>query len=118
MKTINCYFCKKIILASNYTDVVRCKCNNYTYYYIGNSGNLYEICYCEKIYFGLEILIYRDDLHLNKSLFESGCTAVAKIPNNKISEIIDKNLKFDSADELIKYLIAKHEKYSENLIFL
>lgn len=48
MKTINCYFCKKIILANDYTDVVKCKCNDYAYYYIGDFNVLYAISYCEK----------------------------------------------------------------------
>lgn len=118
MKTINCYFCKKIILANDYTDVVGCKCNDYTYYYIGDSNNLYGICYCEKIYSRLEIFVHTDDSDPDKSLFKDGCTVRAIYPKNKIDKIIDMNLKFNNIDELMKYLIAKYEKYSENLIFL
>lgn len=72
----------------------------------------------KKIYFGLEILIRRSDGDLDKSIFEDNCTVIARISANKINEIIGENLKFNNIDELMQYLIAKYEKYSENLIFL
>lgn len=115
---INCFFCKKEIINNKYSDVVRCRCNKNVFYYIGNFNNLYEVSYCEKIYFGLEISIYRNDGNIDKSIFEDNCNVTAKIPNNKINEVIDKNLKFNNIDELMQYLIAKYEKYSKNLIFL
>lgn len=115
---INCFFCKKELITNEYTDVVKCRCNKNVFYYIGSFNNLYVVSYCEKIYFGLEILIRRDDWDLDKSIFEDNCTVIAKISANKINEVIDKNLKFNNIDELMQYLIAKYEKYSKNLIFL